>query len=263
MENVTLRLDHLATGYRRGRWCVAVAKDLCATLPPATLTALVGTNGAGKTTLLRTIAGLQPRIGGSIEWQGTDITALSPQALACKVAVVLTDRVTAGMLTAWQTVALGRTPRLGITGRLTEDDKAYVSKVMQMTGTSQWAERETASLSDGERQRVMIAKALAQETPAILLDEPTAFLDLQAKVSLFRLLKRLAVEEKKTILFSTHDLEAAFQTADNLWLLSHDGITAGAPRTLAANGTLGRFFNSPDVTFEAGEMRFRLEEGNA
>lgn len=251
-------LSHLTTGYPHAHRPCIVSRDLCASLPPASVTALVGVNGSGKSTLLRTLAALQPALGGEIQWQGRNIADYDRETLARTVAVVLTTRPQGDGLTVRQVVELGRLPYTGFTGRLTAADHTVVAEAMALTAVTDFATRPIASLSDGELQRVMIAKALAQQTPVILLDEPTAFLDFPAKVSTLRLLCRLAHDMSKTILFSTHDLELAFRTVSRLWLLTANGLVEGSPAALAADGTIARLFSAEGLTFDAATMRFDL-----
>ena len=252
-----LSLDRLSTGYPARRRCrVPVAHGLTASLPPATLTALLGVNGAGKSTLLRTVAGFLPPLGGRVLWEGRPLDGFTPRELARKVAVVLTGRIEAGGLSVRQVVESGRMPYTSFDGRLGQTDREAVERAMGLTGADRLAGRTMDRLSDGERQRVMIAKALAQDTPVILLDEPAAFLDFPGRVAVLRLLRRLVSEEGKTVLFSTHDLELTLSVADRLWLLAPDGITEGAPRALADEGVLSRLFESEDVRFDRNALRF-------
>ena len=221
MKSPVLSISNLSTGYR-GK---VVAQGLTAQLLPASLTALVGPNGAGKSTLLRTLAALQPALAGEVRWQGRALAEYNASELARLVAVVLTARTESESLTVEDVVALGRLPYTGLSGRLTSADRALVEDAMAQMGVGNWRKRRVQTLSDGERQRVMIAKALAQQTPVIMLDEPTAFLDFPGKVALLRLLERLSSVHGKTILFSTHDLELALQLACRLWVLSADGLS--------------------------------------
>lgn len=243
-----LHLDTLTIGYG-GK---VIARDLTAMLPTGTLTALVGRNGTGKSTLLRTLAGLLPPLSGSV----------TPKPSARDVAIVLTTPVGVGALTVADVVALGRIPHMGLTGRLHADDYAAVNRALELCTITHLRDCRIGEVSDGERQRAMIARAIAQDTPIILLDEPTAFLDFPAKVATLRLLKELCANGK-TILLSTHDLELTFQLADRLWLL--DGGTPnepgprlieGTPQELAANGAIATLF--PHAEFESHSMRFRL-----
>lgn len=249
-----LTLHALTTGYRH----TIISRNLNATLPQGTLTALLGTNGAGKSTLLRTLARFQPPLAGSISWQGTDTAQLSARQLARTMSVVLTFKPEAEALTTAEVVEMGRIPYTTMLSGTTEADRQAVEQAMQLTHTTPFAHRPISTLSDGERQRVFIAKALAQNTPVILLDEPTAFLDFPAKIATMRLLKKLAHDAQKTILLSTHDVELALHMADNLWLLNQQTLTSGSPQLLAANGCISRFFNTEGVQFDAATMRFGM-----
>ena len=238
-----LSIEDLITGYaRRGR-VKTVGRRLSAIAPSGTLTVVCGVNGAGKSTLLRTLAGLQPPIGGRVAINGLDIASLRPRALARLVAVVLTQLPPGIGLTAGEVVGMGRMPYTAFGGSLAEADRKIVEEAMVRAGAEKFFDRRIASLSDGERQRVMIAKALAQQTPVVLLDEPTAFLDPPGKVAALRLLQSLAHNEGKTILFTSHDLNLSLKTADNAWLLTADGgIVSGTPQELKNSGALVREF---------------------
>ncbi len=251
-----LTLEHLTIGYGKGRRRHVVGSDLCASLPPASLTALVGTNGTGKSTLLRTLAGFLSPLGGAVRLQGEDIAGFAPSELARRIAVVLTQRVDTDFLSVQAVVESGRTPYTNFSGRLTERDRSVVAEALTLTDTARFADRMLSTLSDGERQRVMIAKALAQETPVILLDEPTAFLDFPGKMEVMNLLLRLSREGGKTILLSTHDLEPAFRLADRLWLLSVEGLIEGTPRELADSGDIAGRFHTDGATFDPENLRF-------
>ncbi len=255
-DSSALRLDRLAVGYGTGRHRHTVGSNLSAALPPASLTCLIGVNGAGKSTLLRTLSGLLPPLSGSIEIMGESIASLSVRQMSMRLSVVLTARPDTGHLTAEETVAAGRMPYTPLSGRLSEADQRLVDEAMCLTGTAHLRGRTLASLSDGERQRVMIAKSLAQDTPLILLDEPTAFLDFPGKIGTLRLLQSLAHDRGKTILLSTHDLEPAFRLADRLWLLTPGGLLSGTPRALATDGTLARYFAADGIKFDSEQLRF-------
>jgi len=204
--------SRLTVGYRGHR----VVEDISLSLPCGRLVCLLGPNGAGKSTLLRTLCGFQPPIAGTVTISGSDITTMSAAEVARLVSVVLTDRPPTPSLTAAEMVGMGRAPYTGFWGRLSDDDRRLVSEAMTTVGIAQLATRRMGQLSDGERQKVMIAKALAQHTPVIVLDEPTAFLDYPSKVAVMKTLARLAHDEGKTILMSTHDLELAAQLGDEL-----------------------------------------------
>lgn len=212
--------NRLTVGYRGHR----VVEDISLSLPCGRLVCLLGPNGAGKSTLLRTLCGFQPPIEGTVTISGSDITTMSAAEVARLVSVVLTDRPLTPSLTAREMVGMGRAPYTGFWGRLSDDDRRLVSEAMQTVGIAPLATRRMGRLSDGERQKVMIAKALAQHTPVIVLDEPTAFLDYPSKVAVMKTLAQLAHDEGKTILMSTHDLELAAQLGDELMEIENKHI---------------------------------------
>ncbi len=248
-----LQLSNLQTGYK-GR---TVGRGLNASLPQGSLTALLGINGVGKSTLLRTIAGFIPPLSGRVTINGTSVVDYSPRQLARTLGVVLTHRPPDSHITADEVVGAGRLPYARFLGLNDNNDREVVRRAMQLTGTEDFCGRPLRSLSDGEQQRVFIAKALAQQTPVILLDEPTAFLDFPTKAATLRLLSRLAHNEGRTLLFSTHDVELALHFADRLWLLQPDGIVDGTPKALAAEGFVGQFFAKEGISFNAERMQFR------
>lgn len=212
--------NRLTVGYRGHR----VVEDISLSLPCGRLVCLLGPNGAGKSTLLRTLCGFQPPIEGTVTISGSDITTMSAAEVARLVSVVLTDRPLTPSLTAAEMVGMGRAPYTGFWGRLSDDDRCLVLEAMTTVGIAPLATRRMGRLSDGERQKVMIAKALAQHTPVIVLDEPTAFLDYPSKVAVMKTLARLAHDEGKTILMSTHDLELAAQLGDELMEIENKHI---------------------------------------
>ena len=242
--NPSLAFHALTTGYCHGSRQSIVGRGLEGSLPRGTLTALLGTNGAGKSTLLRTLAGLQPPLAGDIFWEGNSLASLTPEERAKRLSIVLTVRPETGNLTVREVVALGRLPhRQGLWGsRNAAADAEAVERAMQQTTTSAWSERPVSRLSDGERQRVFIAKALAQETPLILLDEPTAFLDYPSRVQFFNLLKRLTNEMGKTVLLSSHDVELAAAHADRILLLSKESLCLAPTEAKERNHAIRDFF---------------------
>ncbi|WP_438360856.1 ABC transporter ATP-binding protein [Leyella stercorea] len=235
-----------------------VAPDLNATALPGTLTCLIGHNGTGKSTLLRTIARLQPSIDGRVLIGGNDISTLKPTCLSRMLSIVLTSRPDVRNMTVEELVALGRAPYTGFWGRLSADDRRVVRQSIESVGITAMAERRVCTLSDGEMQKVMIAKSLAQQTPVILLDEPTAFLDFPGKIDLMLLLQRLAHEERKTILLSTHDLETALQTADRLWLLADGALHDGTPHELADQGFIDDYIGRKSVKFDKQTLSIQI-----
>ncbi|MCS6849508.1 MAG: ABC transporter ATP-binding protein, partial [Anaerolineae bacterium] len=255
-DGVAIRAVDLTTGYKNGKSQRVVHRGLSLSLSRGKLTALLGPNGAGKSTLMRTLCGLQPALGGSVWIDGEPLHTLSAERRARKLAVVLTDRVDIGYMTAYGLAALGRHPYTRWDGRLTPEDEAIVQSAMRAARCEGLAARMVVQLSDGERQRVMIARALAQDTPIILLDEPTAFLDLPRRIEIMQLLRQLSHDTGRALLVSTHDLELALRYADVLWLMGSDGtFIAGTAEEIYRRGDLLRTFAS-----EGEEVRRYLEE---
>jgi len=281
IQKPLLRTEKLTVGYapsRRQRRCVR--EDVSVALEAGELVCVLGPNGAGKSTLLRTLAGMQPPLGGRIELVDGNLEAFAPRQRARRIGVVLPERVEVGLLSAYALVALGRYPHTGWTGRLESADEEKIRGALRLVGIEHLAERDVASLSDGERQKVMIARALAQEPMLLILDEPTAFLDLPGRVEIMRLLRTLAhcsvgagdaprsgiaIEGKggssgRAVLLSTHDLDLALRTADRLWLLLPGGeLAAGAPEDLVLAGAFQAAFRSDSVEFDVDSGSFRID----
>lgn len=258
----TVRVCDLVTGYRSRSEVKEVSKRFDATLLSGELTCLLGPNGAGKSTLLRTLSAFQPAIGGSIEIEGRPLADYSSRELSRLIGVVLTERVSLSNMTVSELVGLGRSPYTDFWGRLLAHDLEVTDRAIRLVGIDDLRERPVGTLSDGERQKTMIAKTLAQETPIIFLDEPTAFLDYPSKVEIMQLLQRLAREEGKTVFLSTHDLELALQIADRVWLIDKTrGVEIGVPEDLALNGALVRYFEREGVVFDMSTGLFRINAG--
>ena len=238
---------------------MVVAADLDVELLEGELVCLLGPNGAGKSTLMRTLAGLQKPLAGAVLLEGRDLHGLTERDRARLLGLVLTERVDVGNLSAAALVGLGRYPYTGWDGRLAAEDEAVVRWALDAVGAGGLAERSVGELSDGERQKVMIARALAQEPAVLLLDEPTAFLDLPRRVEIVQLLRRLASDSERAVLLSTHDLDLALRCADRLWLLPPDGpLQTGAPEDLVLSGAFQRTF--ADVEFDAAIGSFSLAQ---
>ena len=232
----------LAVGYRgqRDSGDKTVLSRLSLSLPEATVTVLIGANGIGKSTLLRTIAGAQPAIAGRVTIAGQDVAAISPRRRARMLSLVYTDRTGGGGLTVREVVSLGRQPYTGFLGRLDSADRELVDNALAAVGITDKATRYLASLSDGERQKAMIARALAQQTTLIVLDEPTAFLDVASRLEIMQMLGRLAAAERKTVLLSTHDIAPAMSIADRLWVVDATASTIieGPTDDIVASGAM-------------------------
>ncbi|GAB4041433.1 ABC transporter ATP-binding protein [Spirosoma jeollabukense] len=250
----------LTIGYSSSNQSVIpISHSLNLDLWPGKMVCLLGPNGAGKSTLMRTLAGLQPTLAGTVTIAGKPMQTLAPVELAQQLSLVLTERVEAGNLTVSELVALGRTPYTGWLGTLTQQDKERVDWAMDVTETVDFRQRRLHQLSDGERQKVMLARALAQDTPLILLDEPTAHLDLPNRVEMMRLLHQLARKTGKAILLSTHELDLALQAADQLWLIRQTGeMNTGVPEDLVLNGTFEAAFAKNGFHFDRTTGTFAM-----
>ncbi len=257
MERInTVELHHLTLGYG-SRVLVAEAS---VGFGWGELTALIGRNGTGKSTLLRTIAALAKPQSGRITIQGEDINSLSRKEIAARIAFVSTEDVRVQNLHVWDVVSLGRAPYTNWVGRLTQEDEEVVRRSLALVGMSGFEEASMDSLSDGERQRVMIARALAQDTPIILLDEPTAFLDLPNKYEVCLLLKKLAHREGKCIIFSTHDLSIAIEICDTIAMIEGGKFHHGTAEMLIGSGQMQQLFDSTQIEFDAERGGVRLKK---
>lgn len=241
-----IRFQSLSLGYGSR----ILIDSLSATVKRGELTALVGRNGTGKSTLLRAITGLGERKGGDILLGDKSIDSLSTAELATMVAFVTTDKVRIANLRCRDVVALGRAPYTNWIGRMQEQDEEIVMRSMQLVGMSDYADKTMDRMSDGECQRIMIARALAQQTPIILLDEPTAFLDMPNRYELCTLLQRLAHEEQKCILFSTHELDIALALCDSIALISPPQLHLLPTEEMVKSGYIEKLFTSGIVNFD-------------
>ena len=218
-NNQTIRLENLSIGYFGKKGKKEVARGISANLYAGELTCLIGPNGIGKSTLLRTLCAFQQKLGGKILIEGRELSEHQDKELSKKIGVVLTHRPQIQNMSVEELVSLGRSPYTGFWGKLEKKDKKIVEEAISLIGIENLKDRMIQTLSDGERQKVMIAKAIAQQTPIICLDEPTAFLDFPSKIETMQLLQRLCRDKGKTIFLSTHDLELALQIADRIWLM--------------------------------------------
>lgn len=244
---------NLSIGYKHKLQTRLVQKDLNLQLLPGEMLALIGPNGCGKSTLLRTLCGLQAPLSGLVRIGDRDLANISTQEKAALFALVLTEAVQITYCTVKQLVELGRYPHTGAWGRLNDEDHRQVKQALERVHLTHLAHRFLTELSDGERQRAMVAKALAQDTPLIFLDEPTAHLDLTNKVELMVLLRDLARDTGKTVLLSTHELDLALRLSNRIWLMKPQagGIETGRPADLVAKQSLQEIFKNDLFGFEA------------
>ncbi len=258
MEAV-IELENLTTGYRSLSNEKIITSEINTSLLRGELVCLIGPNGAGKSTLMRTISGDQKPISGKVFLEGKNIHELTPKYLAKKLSLVLTERVHAGMLTAYEVVALGRFPYTDWSGKLKDSDHKIIQEAIAMAGADELADRTLSELSDGERQKIMVARAFAQEPQVMILDEVTAFLDLPRRVEIMKLLRKMANESGKSILLSTHDMDLALRGADRIWLLPKGGsMQIGAPEDLILNGAFQEAFATEGMHFDSQSGAFRI-----
>ena len=285
MNNETIQLRDLSIGYQTKHSVKTVAAGINGAIRSGELTCLLGANGVGKSTLLRTLAAFQPQISGEIfivesGKRNIPLSSLTDKELSKVIGVVLTEKPDVRNMSVRELVSLGRSPYTGFWGTYTDEDLRIVDEAIEMVGITDLIRRPVHTLSDGERQKVMIAKALAQQTPVIFLDEPTAFLDYPSKVEVLQLLRRISREAEKTIFLSTHDVELALQLADTIWLMRKQEsgdrsqelgdrsqetgvkgpVTIGSPEALAASGDLGSFIERQNIVFDKETLTIKVKK---
>lgn len=256
--SVALETANLRVGYKSRRQDRVLLVDASFRLNAGEIACLAAPNGAGKSTLIRTLCGLHKPLAGAVRCMGADVFRLPDLQRARLLSTVLTGRTEPGELSVYQVVALGRYPYLGGRRALAEDDLAIIESVMRRTNCLSLAAKNFATLSDGERQRVMIARALAQEPKVLLLDEPVAHLDPARRVYTLALLRNLAREHSMAVLLSTHEVELAIRFADRLYLIdSERNLSSGIPEMLVLNGSVKRVLSSSDVQFNEETAEFQ------
>ncbi|UYN99416.1 MAG: ABC transporter ATP-binding protein [Devosia sp.] len=250
-----LQTHGLVAGYRHR----PVLNSLDVAVAPGELVSILGVNGAGKSTLLRTLSGSQKPLAGRVDLAGHDAGAMSAHTLARHVGVLLTERLSLGTMPAGSVVELGRYPHTGWAGLLTGEDRRIIAEAIGAVGATALIDRDFNALSDGERQRILIARALAQSTNVLLLDEPAAFLDVSARVQMMAMLRQLARDKGVAVVLSSHDLELSLRLSDTIWLLDGAGtVLAGAPEDLIAGGQIEAVFSSSAIAFSPGDRAFRM-----
>lgn len=260
MKISSLHIDQLSIGYTEKKKNIALGEPISAQANAGSLIALIGPNGMGKSTLIKTLCRLQPSLSGTLFIEGKDFKHLSRNEFAQKVSLVSTEMIRFSKLKVVDVVGLGRFPYGNWYKQLETKDHQLIQNALQQVGMLAYQHREITGLSDGEFQRVMIARALAQDTPIMILDEPTAFLDLSNKFSIVRLLWNLAHTEHKTIIFSTHDLSVAMQFADIFWVMTESELKTGAPEDLLLDGTLEQLYADSDLFFDKKTTQFKIHQ---
>ena len=262
LKEPVIETTGLAIGYKkRNKEWIIVHDSLQIQLFAGELTSLLGLNGAGKSTLLRTICGFQPALSGKIRLKNRLLSEYSQSELSRIIGVVLTEKTNVGGMTVYELASLGRHPYTGFFGALKTEDKKIITESLEAVGMTRKVDRPVSELSDGERQKTMIAKVLAQQCPVIILDEPTAYLDVTSRIETMSLLHSLAKEQQKAILLSTHDLEVAIQMSDCLWLLKkEDSLLSGTPEDLILCGELEKFFNKREFKFDSATGKFFIDK---
>ena len=254
-----LSVANVSIGYKNKNELLSIAENISLEIYKGEMVCLLGPNGGGKSTLIRTLAGMQPALSGVVTIDGDDIHAMNLELLAKKMSVVLTDAVTVPNMKVFDIVALGRYPHTNWFGTLSQTDVEIVRSAMQKVGLQGFDNRDFQQLSDGEKQRAMIAKALAQDTPFIMLDEPTAHLDLPNRIEVMTLLKNLARTTYKSILLSTHELDLALQVSDRIWLMQKNKpIMCGTPEDLVLNGSFEQAFKKQSFDFDISNGLFKI-----
>lgn len=246
----------LEIGYRNRDRVFRVMKGLSLKARRGELVALIGRNGTGKSTLLRTLTGLLPSLGGGIMLDGNTLNSISLSRLPRIVSFVSTEPMAMHNIKVRDVVSLGRFPYTNWIGTLSPADEEAVNSAMEATGLTGLEGRSIDGISDGERQRALIARSLAQDTGLLVMDEPTAFLDLPSRYGIVSLLRKLTREKEKCVIYSTHDLDTAINEADRIWLMTGDGVSEGAPEDLMLTGQLARAFESPLLSFSISDGTF-------
>ncbi len=259
-KHISLSTHNLTVGYAQKGTKIPIVSNISLDLQAGALIGLIGINGSGKSTLLRTLASIQEPLSGTISIQETIIKELTPNERAKQVSVVLTNQAISKNLSVTELVSLGRQPYINWLDALDTTNLEIVQDAMTATSCAAYQNKKCYELSDGQLQRVLIARALAQDTPIILLDEPLSHLDLHHKAAILKLLKRIAQEQQKTILFSTHDIELVLPLCDNLLVLKEGHCTTGSPQELIAQKAFDTLFPSEHISFDAETARFSIDK---
>ena len=256
MLNKVLYTENLKIGYSTKKQTICIKKNINISLEAGKLITLIGGNGIGKSTLLKTITSIIPALDGQVFLSDKKIESYSPETLAQNLSIVTTEKLPASNLTVSELIALGRHPYTNWLGNLTENDLNHIQDAINATNISHLQYKKYSEISDGQLQKVMIARALAQDTPLIILDEPTTHLDLFHKVAVFKLLKKLANENNKCILFSTHDIDLAIQLSDEMIVMTEEFCIQDQPCNLIEKGVFDTLFKDENIVFDKQYGKF-------
>ncbi|MBS3993605.1 MAG: ABC transporter ATP-binding protein [Bacteroidetes bacterium] len=259
-ENIdnTITADNLTIGYTDKKNVKIVKTTLNFKAVKGEFICLIGKNGVGKSTLLKTLSKVLPKIEGTVLIHNKAIELIDQKTFSNLVSVVLTDQLPESNLTVFELVALGRQPHTNWIDKLSKTDKYSIINALRITNTIHLKNNNIFELSDGQLQKVLIARSIAQDTPIIILDEPTAHLDIQHKIETFQLLKRLSKEVNKTIVISTHEIHWAIEMADRIWLMTDSDFYTDTPNNLKSNNRFDELFKSDLVTFDAKTNQFKI-----
>ena len=259
MKKDILSTSNLSIGYSTKKETIVIAENLNLNLQEGKLIALIGANGIGKSTLLRTLTGIQKPISGSVILNTKNLNDIDSWTIAQQLSVVLTEKLPPSNLTVFELIALGRQPYTNWIGKLTEIDVLKINEAIELTQIAHLSDKKHYEISDGQLQNVLVARALAQDTALIILDEPTTHLDLVHKVSLFKLLKKLTKETNKCILFSTHDIDLAIQLSDEMIIMTPENVVQDEPCNLISKGIFDTLFVDENIKFDSEKGRFMIQ----
>lgn len=259
-----LQIKNLSIGYRDKKEAEnVVLQNVNLNISCGEFVCILGPNGCGKSTLLRTIAGIQKPLAGNIILDNDDLSTIELSEIAKKISIALTENISMGNISVYSLVSMGRYPYSNWLGILRHEDFEIIDRALEVTGIAQYRDKNYMELSDGLKQKAIIARALAQDTPIILLDEPTAFLDITSKLEIMQMLRILANKFNKSIILSSHDLDLALQSADTIWLISKDNsLLVDVPEDLVLNGHFERAFNRNEIKFQVDKGIFKFEHNS-
>lgn len=259
LDKYIIKIQNLEIGYKTKNNLVSIANSINLTIEKGKFVCLIGRNGIGKSTLLRTLTKVQPIINGEIFIEGKSIVSINSLDFSKKMSVVLTEKLPESNLTVYELISLGRQPYTNWIGKLNETDIQQIKTTINLLNINDLVNFKYYELSDGQLQKVLIARALVQDTPIIILDEPTAHLDIQHTMEIFQLLKNLSIKLNKTIIISTHQINLALQTSDEIWLMNEKELISGTSNELIENSAINTLFNTDNIEFDKETHQFKLK----